>query len=167
MYQWQTSCSRCDVQQHEDRVGFLTKLFSGFSRNTKLAKMRLCFAKLSRVSWVSQDQIFAIFAFCESYNFRETREIRLIKHYRSCQGFKKSGEIEKNQCIYNLLSPSLLYVPLTIFSTHLNLKNWKCHSYEPCTERSLMVWFGLSPFLTIRVDMRITFWNSCRSKTCL
>jgi hypothetical protein len=39
---------------------FETKLFSGFSRNTKLAKMLPCFAKLSRVS---QDQIFAIFVF--------------------------------------------------------------------------------------------------------
>jgi hypothetical protein len=68
------------------RLGFLTKLFSGFSRNTKLAKMRPCFTKRSRVS---QDQIFAIFMFRESYNFRETHEIRLIKNYGSCQGFLK------------------------------------------------------------------------------
>jgi hypothetical protein len=46
----------------ERLLGFLTQLFSGFSRNTKLAKMLPCFAKFSRVSRVSQDQIFAIFA---------------------------------------------------------------------------------------------------------
>ena len=68
-------------------VGFLTKLFSGFSRNTKLAKIIPCFAKLSRTSRVLQDQIFAIFVFRESYNFRENREIRLIKHNGTCQGF--------------------------------------------------------------------------------
>jgi hypothetical protein len=70
-------------------LGFLTKLFSGFSRNTKIAKMLPCFAKFSRVSRVSQDQIFAIFVFRESYNFREKREIRLIKHNGTCHGFKK------------------------------------------------------------------------------
>jgi hypothetical protein len=59
-----------------------------------------CLAKLSRVS---QYQIFAIFVFRESYNFRETREIILIKHNRTCQGFKKSGEID-SQCIYSLLN---------------------------------------------------------------
>jgi hypothetical protein len=65
-------------------VGFLTKLFSGFSRNTKLAKMLPCFAKLLRVS---QDQMFIIFVFHESYNFRKTREIRLIRHNGTCHGF--------------------------------------------------------------------------------
>ncbi len=60
---------------------FLTKLFSGFSRNTKLAKMLPCFAKFS------QDQIFAISVFRESYNFRENRGIRLIKHIGTYHGF--------------------------------------------------------------------------------
>jgi hypothetical protein len=68
------------VQHRVSPLGYLTKLFSGFSRNTKLAKMLPCFAKLSRVSRISQDQIFAIFVFRESYQFRETRKIRLIKH---------------------------------------------------------------------------------------
>jgi hypothetical protein len=35
-------------------VGFLTKLFSEFSRNTKLAKILPCFAKLSRVTFNGQ-----------------------------------------------------------------------------------------------------------------
>jgi hypothetical protein len=65
----------------EVQLGFLTKHFSGFSRNTKLAKMLMCFAKLL------QEHIFTIFVFRESYNFRETREIRLIKHNGTCHGF--------------------------------------------------------------------------------
>ncbi len=28
----------------------------------------------------------------------------------------------------------------------------------------MMVWFGLSAFLKIRVDTRITFWNSCKKQ---
>ncbi len=82
-------------------LGFLTKLFSGFSRNTKLAKMLPCFAKLSRTSRVSQNQIFAIFVFRESYNFRESHEIRLKKHNGTCHGLKKISRIENNQRYYN------------------------------------------------------------------
>jgi hypothetical protein len=79
---------KCDILNFlVTQIGFLTKLFSGFSRNTKLAKILPCFAKLSRVSRVLQDQIFAIFVFRESNNFRETCEIRLIKHNGTCQGF--------------------------------------------------------------------------------
>jgi hypothetical protein len=60
-----------------------------------------CFAKLLQVS---QDKIFAIFVFCESYNFRKTHEIRLTNTTEQARGFKKSGKIENHQCIYNLLN---------------------------------------------------------------
>jgi hypothetical protein len=48
-----------------------------------------CFAKLSRIS---QDQIFAIFMFHESYDFREDSEIGLIKHNGTCLGIIAIGK---------------------------------------------------------------------------
>jgi hypothetical protein len=70
------------------QLGFLTKLFSGFLRNMKLAKMPPCFAKLLQVSRVSQDQIFTIFVFRESDKFPETREIKLIIQNGTTQRLK-------------------------------------------------------------------------------
>ncbi len=98
-----SSCAaeKGDISFSREHLGFLTKLFSGFSRNTKPAKMLPCFANLSRTSRVLQDQIFAIFVFRENYNFRETREIRLMKHNGTFHGFLKIRRKENNQRYYN------------------------------------------------------------------
>ncbi len=106
-------------------IGFLTKIFLGFSRNTKLAKMRPCFAKLSRVL---QDQIFAIFVFRESYNFRGTRKIRLIKHNGTCQGFfkiRKNRELpvflQSSQHIESLLFYEMFIIHLKYVYIYINI----------------------------------------------
>ncbi len=70
------------------QLGFWTILYSGFLRNMKLAKMLQCFAKLSQVSRVLQDQIFTIFVFRESDKFPETREIKLIIQNGTTQRLK-------------------------------------------------------------------------------
>jgi hypothetical protein len=102
------------------QVGFLTKLFSGFFAKHETRENAPEFAKLLRVS---QDQIFGIFVFRESYNFRETREIRLIKQNGTCQGFKK---IRRNRELPEYLQSSqyieslLFYEIIKIIAASLN-----------------------------------------------
>ncbi len=69
----------------------LFRIFAKHETRENAHVFRKTFASFARSNFrdfrVSQDQIFAIFVFRESYNFRETRETRLIKHNGTCQGF--------------------------------------------------------------------------------
>jgi hypothetical protein len=78
----------------------LTKFYSGFFAKHETRENAPEFLKPSQVS---QDQIFGTFVFRESYNFRETREIRLIKQNGTCQGFTK---IRRNRELPDYLQSS-------------------------------------------------------------
>ncbi len=67
----------------------LFRIFAKHETHENAPVIRENFASFAKLSRVSQDQIFAIFVFRESSNFRDTREIRLIKYNGTCRGFLK------------------------------------------------------------------------------